>query len=283
MSNAFAIDKKSYTVYLSSNDKVSGTNNNGMYNINWESFLPRKHQDYKVVFSFQSTAGNYKDVTTTTATGASGTAVAFLNVGTGLTYSAAKILMNTQGRSYSFDTSNKSNSNALGYIQRDVQSATSSGNTLTAFYMQNTPKTISRPNQDMINIQILNTYDKGTLLLTDTCASSATIAITGYLFSTGVLTVTVIPAGSTIVIGTLLTSTLTTGTQVSAGTLISAQLTASIAGQVGQTGTYQTSYSGVAITSQTMTIGSPYGLPLLDMTAFNMIMEFIPVIESDNV
>ena len=278
MSNSLAIDKKSYTVYLSSNDKVSGSNNNGMYNINWDNFLPRNQQDYKVVFSFQSTAGNYKDVTTTTATGTGGTAVAFLNVGGGLTYSSAKIIMNTQGRSYSFDTSNRSNSNTLGYIQRDVKSAASSGNTLTAFYMQNTPTTVSRPNQDMINIRIVNTHGAGTSLLTDTCASSAPVSVTGYLFSNGVLTVTAIPAGSTIVIGTIFT-----GASVPLYDYITAQLTTGTAGVVGGLGTYQTSITGSTITTQTMVIGTPYGLPLLDMTPFNMIIEFIPVVESNNV
>ena len=44
----------------------------------------------------------------------------------------------------------------IGYGFRDVQISTSNSNCLSTFYMQNAPKTISRPNQNMINIQIYN-------------------------------------------------------------------------------------------------------------------------------
>jgi len=74
----------------------------------------------------------------------------------GTTYNGAKILLNSLGRSFSFDTSTKSQSLTLGYGFRDVQISTSNSNCLSTFYMQNTPKTISRPNQNMINIQIYN-------------------------------------------------------------------------------------------------------------------------------
>lgn len=282
------LDKKSYTVFLNSTDKVSGSNNNGTYQINWDDFLPRDVDFYKVVFSFQTSGGYYRDnysqfqisaigatttptfqtaiaptynatsnttsivisvitnlllagnyviiggtnylilqqaflvgntmiiqgnptialntnfngTTYTSLTGntianytgsitvgqiinyngnsftilsltnmntnnttiiVSGTpTIALLPLNTllyasnGTTYNGARIVLNSLGRAFSFDTSTKSQSLTLGYGFRDVQISTSNSNCLSTFYMQNAPKTISRPNQNMINIQIYN-------------------------------------------------------------------------------------------------------------------------------
>jgi hypothetical protein len=59
------LDTKSYTLYISSTDKISGTNNNANFQINWVDFLPTKHKEYKMTFSFQSGGGNYKDTNST--------------------------------------------------------------------------------------------------------------------------------------------------------------------------------------------------------------------------
>ena len=56
-----SLETKSYTLFISSNDKVSGTNNNATFNINWDSFLAREYDTYKLAFSFQTGGGNYKD------------------------------------------------------------------------------------------------------------------------------------------------------------------------------------------------------------------------------
>ena len=48
-------------MFLNSNDKVSGSNNNATYKINWDDFLPRDVDFYKVVFSFQTSGGYYRD------------------------------------------------------------------------------------------------------------------------------------------------------------------------------------------------------------------------------
>ena len=61
----------------------------------------------------------------------------------------------------------------LGYAQRDNQtsSGNSAGNTITCFYSYNTPKTITRPNKNLLTIQIYNLYSvlSGVnTLLTDT-------------------------------------------------------------------------------------------------------------------
>jgi len=64
-----SLETKSYTLFLSSSDKISGSNNNATFNINWDSFLPRDFDTYKLGFSFQTGGGNYKDNTQFTSTG----------------------------------------------------------------------------------------------------------------------------------------------------------------------------------------------------------------------
>jgi hypothetical protein len=148
-------EKATYTLYINSSDKISGTNNNATFNINWNDFLPRQYDLYKMVYSFQSTGGYYKDNGTTAI------------------YSTAEIIFNTQGKTFSYDTTTMATSNTIGYIQRDIQTANSSSNTLTAFYMMHPPKTIMRPNQNLINISIVNTYTNSLLCNTDNGAPSA--------------------------------------------------------------------------------------------------------------
>lgn len=47
------LETKTYTLFLASADKVSGTNNSAVFNVNWDSFLPREYDTYKVTFSYQ--------------------------------------------------------------------------------------------------------------------------------------------------------------------------------------------------------------------------------------
>ena len=51
----------SYTCVINSNDKISGTNNNGVYNIEWSQFLPQEFDLYKVISTFQSCGSYYSD------------------------------------------------------------------------------------------------------------------------------------------------------------------------------------------------------------------------------
>jgi hypothetical protein len=55
------LDKNSYTLFLNSSDKVSGTNNNANFDVNWDDFLPRDIEYFKVVYSFQTSGGYYRD------------------------------------------------------------------------------------------------------------------------------------------------------------------------------------------------------------------------------
>jgi hypothetical protein len=307
------LDKNSYTLFLNSTDKVSGTNNNANYQVNWDDFLPRDIDNYKVVFSFQTAGGYYRDnfsqfknttvapapvqctyqiatpavynaLTNSTSllisvlnngplllnnyvtTGGrsflitqqannigdtcivqgnasyfplnttiyanfytqltcdtagvnnylgsltvgqtinyNGSSYPIIKIGTAVgagpyvvppntatvivvmgvvysaqipnnaivyasnntTYNGCKIVANFLGQSKSFDTSSKCPSLTLGYGFRDVQISTSNSNCLSTFYMQNPPKTIQRPNQNLINIQIYNNsnvYTNGSLV-----------------------------------------------------------------------------------------------------------------------
>ena len=49
-----------YNIYINSNDKMSGKNNNATFQINWNDFLPRNYKYYNVTFSFQTAAGFLK-------------------------------------------------------------------------------------------------------------------------------------------------------------------------------------------------------------------------------
>ena len=81
-------------------------------------------------------------------------------------YSGARLTCNLLGRSYSFDTSNKGSTYTLGVLQRDIQTASSSSNSYSAFYLNFPPKTMSRPNQNLITINFYNSFNNQ--LLTDT-------------------------------------------------------------------------------------------------------------------
>jgi hypothetical protein len=54
-------DSKTYSLIINSNDKISGTNNNATFQVNWRDFLPEEYDAYKVLFSFQTSGGYYSD------------------------------------------------------------------------------------------------------------------------------------------------------------------------------------------------------------------------------
>ena len=242
-------DKKTYSLVISSQDKIQGTNNNATYFVNWRDFLPDDDvTNYKVNFSFQSTAGSYVDgitkIPTSTAGGVSrlitnapsasatgtnsvgvggtnmnyntlvgtiyqgqyivcynagmegyvncfptGTVVlantgSVLSLSNGCVYpitvsskiyllnppnaapalpvlanpvcfNSARIVLNTNSKSYSFDTVNKAQSTNLGIITRDVQTTQSRTNSLSS-KIDNLPRTIVRPSDNMLTVQVFN-------------------------------------------------------------------------------------------------------------------------------
>jgi hypothetical protein len=141
--NIDVLDTPSYTLYLNSNDKVSGNNNNAIFNVNWDSFLSREYDQYKVSYSFITAGGNYKDGTAYTGT-------------TTCNFNNCRIICDFQGRSLSYNTATNASSNILGFAQRDMQSSTSTSNSFSCFFYQFPAKTIARPNQNQLNIQIYN-------------------------------------------------------------------------------------------------------------------------------
>ena len=155
MSNAI-LNKTTYTLYLSSADKISGTNNNATYQVNFDDFLPRKYNNYKMNWCCSTAGGTYKD-------------------NSSLGYSGAKVFVDFGVTTFSFDTSTKSQSNCIGYIYRDPQGTTTTSNALSCCFGQNAPKTINRPNQNMITIKIYN-LKSPTVLLTDTDNASPSVA-----------------------------------------------------------------------------------------------------------
>jgi hypothetical protein len=209
----------SYNLYISSSDKVSGNNRDGVFQVNWDDFLPREYSAYTTTFSFQSTGGAFKDTAATFTASIASTGIMTLSAftvggwiptgspslfGTGvpsgtvitgmlsgtlgggvantyqtncyklvagttmtsnLNFCAGKVILYTQGTSLSFDTTSKSVGNTLGYIQRNVQSSTVS--CFSCSNVQSAPKTISRPNQNMVKI-VINNINSENLFLSDT-------------------------------------------------------------------------------------------------------------------
>ena len=154
-----------YNIYINSNDKMSGKNNNATFQINWNDFLPRNYKYYNVTFSFQTAPGYYKDDTTNSKF-----------------YSNCEINCDFYTTTFSFDTATKANSLTLGYAQRDIQTASGNNlkNTFACFYNYNCPKTIVRPENNLITISIYNMAaivgGTNTLLFDTDNATSPTVA-----------------------------------------------------------------------------------------------------------
>ena len=141
-------NKRSYTLYINSNDRINGNNNNANYIINWDDFLDRKYNTYKILWTFTSALDLYQD----TSNIRNGSALVYVDFGS---------------KSYSFNTSNKSSLKCIGFIYRDSQpNLTVPVNYFTATYLQNTEVMIDRPTQNFINIKIINSDDVITPLTT---------------------------------------------------------------------------------------------------------------------
>ena len=107
----------------------------------WDSFLPRRFDEFKIVFNFQSLGGYYFDVAN------------------GITNTSARILCDFGSKSFTYDSNNDSSASAhLGIISRDLQTATTSSNTFSSFYYQNCSRCIGRPITNALNITIYNNY-----------------------------------------------------------------------------------------------------------------------------
>ena len=96
----------------------------------------------------------------------SGTLFYYAATGTNVSFSSARIMMNTGSRSFSFDTGSKAQSTNLGVVTRDLQTSQTKSNTLSAFYCQNPPRVVQRPESNLLTVSIYNNSNGA--LLTDT-------------------------------------------------------------------------------------------------------------------
>jgi len=136
-------NRKTYNLYLSSNDKISGTHNNPSFNVNWDAFLPR-NKYFSVNFSFVSCAGQYADCVISSQS---------------LYNSAIKINCNLQDTHFSSDTSSQSTSMNLGYATIDCAYyviSYSKGNSYIANNLSTPSKVIIRPQNTQLTFWIYN-------------------------------------------------------------------------------------------------------------------------------
>jgi hypothetical protein len=149
--NNVLTESVTYSVVINSKDKISGLNNNANFTIPWLQVLPTtKYQKFKVIYNMQTVGGFYKDSTTG-----------------GVTYSSAKLLCDFGSRSFTYDTASNGPSTVLGILSRDLQTSNSSSNTFSSFFYQNVSKTIGKPTNNFLNVQVLNNYNNGFLYNTD--------------------------------------------------------------------------------------------------------------------
>ena len=135
-------NKKTYNLYLSSNDKISGTHNNPTFNVNWDTFLPR-NKYFSVNFSFVTAAGIYADCVIASQS---------------LYNSIIKINCNLQDTKFSSDTSSQSTTMNLGYAGIDCAYVISytKGNSYISPYLSNPSKVIIRPTNSQLTFWIYN-------------------------------------------------------------------------------------------------------------------------------
>jgi len=158
-------NKKVYTIFLRSGDKIAGsTNNNAIFNINFPSFLPQDISMYKLRFFFSTTKGYYRDNTYGS---------------TFIGFAAIKILCDIVKSNTTFDTTTNSSYIGLGIGLRDlgfINTNTYGVSTISASRTTNPPITIVSPKLNQINVQLINlstnallvdTLHDGSALLTD--------------------------------------------------------------------------------------------------------------------
>ena len=133
-----------YNIYISSNDKISGGNNNGTYVVNWQDFLPAKHERYKINFVLTSDEAYYID-------------------SSGNNLASSSFNVNTNSRSYSFSTTTKNQSNTLGFLTRSSNGFSN----LVGSPQNNLPVIIERPTSNNINVSFINLHSNALLVATD--------------------------------------------------------------------------------------------------------------------
>jgi AAA15 family ATPase/GTPase len=143
------LESRTYTLFINSADKISGTNNNASFFVDWCQVLPDAYNEYKMIFTFQTSGGYYKDL--------SGSAI----------YSTAKVSADFGSRQFAYDTAKRGPTNTIGYISRDQQTTTTSSNILSCFYYQYPAKTMVKPTNTVFTVSVTNMYSGLALVNTD--------------------------------------------------------------------------------------------------------------------
>lgn len=146
----------SYTFVIKSQDKISGTNNNGTYAVNFR-ILPDDIQFYNATFNFYSSVGFYKDT---------------ISAGNEITYTTGNGYITTNLAFSRSMSSNSSPTNLLGNIRRQLDNVAISGShpTLTYLYADcatNCPKIILKPQIENLNISVYNLFNNALFVDTD--------------------------------------------------------------------------------------------------------------------
>jgi len=150
-----SLEKKTYTLYLNSNNSLTTSINNTSFHVDYSTFLPEEYNLYKVRFNFVSVGGFYKDGSYN---------------GVYTRFNLADVYVDFGSRNFSYSPESSGPTLNLGFIKRDTQTSSSVTNYFSASYLDNPPKTITRPSNNVINVQIYN-IDTGKLLV-DTSGSS---------------------------------------------------------------------------------------------------------------
>ena len=132
-----------YNLHVNSTDRISGTNNNGVYLVQWEQFLDLKYDKYKINFSLTTDKGYYIDSSNNS-------------------YGSCTMVMNTNSRFYSYSTTSKNQSNTIGFL-----TTTNGFGYIYDRQEYNVPIIIQTPTSNNINISFLN----GSSLLVQTDSS----------------------------------------------------------------------------------------------------------------
>jgi hypothetical protein len=125
---------KIYNLYISSSDKLSGTNNNCSFFVQWDTFLPKKYTTFKVGFTCSS-PGPYVD-------------------GAGVYYGSCELQLNTHSKNFSYETSSRGQSNVLGYLNRD-----GAAGFLEAWNGTNPSKMMTFPTSNVISFNFINNWN----------------------------------------------------------------------------------------------------------------------------
>lgn len=127
-----------YTLYIKSSDKISGTNNNATFIVNWTDFLDMNVAKYSVNFSYISKFGKFDNVADTKH--------------------LARLDINTGSKSYTYDTRSKCNSLTLGYVPLIININYDSNN-LQAVPIDNIEKVIDTPTNNILTVSLYKFAD----------------------------------------------------------------------------------------------------------------------------